>query len=252
MATPLENASQPAPTEQSPAAKAMVDHDSQNLANPSDQNQSEPATSSSLIPVPIPLPTTPSSDFSVKSSDTTANNLSAGNSADNTYDGEAVAIKAKTLQDQWNAGKITYDQVDDKDYPKDSPNVSANNTSDCSHFVHEALQQSGYTVPYVTTSSIGTSPAFTEVIDIGQVQRGDIIVQYPDGGPAHMGIYTESLTWTDGEDYYKAVAMGGLNKKTGNYVNEYRWSEIGGKGTAVSEGGTIKFYRPKTIQAPLP
>jgi hypothetical protein len=45
VATPLENPDQPAPAEQSPAEKAMVEHDSQNLANPNAEPSQSPGQS---------------------------------------------------------------------------------------------------------------------------------------------------------------------------------------------------------------
>ena len=57
-------------------------------------------------------------------------------------------------------------------------------TSDCSHFVHDAIGQVGIELPYVTTQTISNSPDYSE-IGIEDAFEGVVLVQ-----GAHMGIYS--------------------------------------------------------------
>ena len=156
--------------------------------------------------------------------------------------GQVIVDHAQQLENQWNAQHVTYQLIPDGQYPPGTPNISTNNTSDCNHFVHQVLQQSGLNISYVTAGGDGGAPigASREYVEIpaAGIQPGDIIVQYPAGGDAQMGIYTRTEKGSDGKDCYLAVAM----DKSG--VRELPWSESGGVGTAVSAGGPIKFYRP--------
>jgi hypothetical protein len=215
--------------------------DNASAQNINDQKHYPDATELIPLPGPAPQPIGPSS-FEVKQSDATPN--VATSSADTANTG--IVKAAEQTAADWK-DNVTYEKRPDSSYPPNSPNVSDDNTSDCSHFVHEVLQKAGYKVPYVQADPNGElfigkqQDAFQKVS--GTPQPGDIIVQYANDGPAHMGIYTGN-TSRDGKEFYKAIAMG--NNGVSGVNPPVRWSEAGGdKKLAVPSGGRIEFYRPK-------
>jgi cell wall-associated NlpC family hydrolase len=98
--------------------------------------------------------------------------------------------------------------------------------SDCSHFVNDALQRSGVDVPYVNTAEIATSGHFAEV-PANEAHAGDVVVQ-----GAHMGVFTGG---GDADGHPIGVQMGNHGAQAAPW----------GPGGWFSNGGDIRFYRPK-------
>jgi type VI secretion system secreted protein VgrG len=106
-------------------------------------------------------------------------------------DGQKVADKSAELANDYTQRSVKYG------WGKSA--ADGGTESDCSHFVQHAMKKSGIDVPYESTSTIGSSTAYTE-IPADQARAGDVIVQ---GG--HMGIYTGR---NDGRGRPIAVQMG--------------------------------------------
>ena len=96
--------------------------------------------------------------------------------------------------------------------------------SDCSHFVHDILSQTGIDLPYVTTHSIGGSPDYREV-NQEDAFLGVIVVQ---GG--HMGVYSG----TDASGNILGWQMGNHGAANG------KW----GVGGWFENAADLRFYAP--------
>ena len=101
------------------------------------------------------------------------------------------------------------------------------NRSDCSHFVHDVLNQAGVAVPYITTSQMTGSPYFVPV-PASQAEPGDIMVQ-----GAHMGIYNGHL---DSEGHPQGYQMGDHGARLAPF----------GPGGWFANGSRLTFYRVTT------
>lgn len=92
------------------------------------------------------------------------------------HTGNLIAQKSAEVAKDYRDRGVTYYMGDDAEADGD--------TADCSHFVHDVLNQSGIDIPYVTTSDIGNDSHFNR-IPASEARAGDIIVQ-----GHHMGVYT--------------------------------------------------------------
>lgn len=129
----------------------------------------------------------------------------------------SIIDKAKELAKKYADENVSYQMGGDYD--------AGGNKSDCSHYVNDVLEESGYKAPYVTTSQLASGhPDYEEVTS---PQPGDIILQ---GG--HMGIY--SRTDADGNPW--GYQMGNSGCKEG------KWGPSGWFNT----GQPTRYFRPKS------
>lgn len=133
-------------------------------------------------------------------------------------EGQKVADKAGALANDYDTRGVSYEMGGSA--------ANGGSTSDCSHFVHHTMQDSGVDVPYESTSTIGSSTSYTE-IPASQVRPGDVVVQ---GG--HMGISTGAV---DASGNSTAVQMGNHGAKAGKFGPD-GWFE---------KNKPTKHYRPK-------
>jgi|GEM_PF-5390146 len=134
-----------------------------------------------------------------------------------TLQGQKISEIATSVAQDYENRDVTYQMGGDAS--------AGGDTSDCSHFVHDVLQQAGINVPYTTTGDMAKSPNFT-AIPPDQVRPGDVIVQGD-----HMGIYTKTVN-----GIVNGMQMGDHG------AQDAKW----GSGGWFKNAGDLRFYRPKS------
>jgi len=128
-----------------------------------------------------------------------------------------ISDNASTVAGDYRARGVTYQMGGSA--------ANGGQTSDCSHYVHDVMNQSGVNVPYVTTGQIGTHPNYQNV-SASEARAGDVIVQ---GG--HMGIYT-------GRQDDRGRPVGTQMGTSG--ARDAPW----GEGGWFAQPGDTRYYRP--------
>jgi NlpC/P60 family len=131
--------------------------------------------------------------------------------------GQDVSQHAESVAADYQDRGVTYQMGGDAS--------SGGDTSDCSHFVHDVLQQSGVDTPYTTTAGMSSSANFTQV-PAADAQAGDVLVQ---GG--HMGVFTGQ---TDAQGRPMGTQMGNHGAQDGPF----------GPGGWFPSGNDLRYYRP--------